>query len=254
LESDAKYGNSSTPRFSICITNFDSGRTIKRSLESVVSQLHGSDFELIVVDNESRDDSLDYLKALAQKGIVKKLLVTSCSRGKGRHLAYEASSAPYLLSNIDTDVVYNELLPRVLDLYMRRFRGKVLSVYGMMILSRRAADELGGWRDLDRHEDNDLAVRAFEKGLHAQDLSISVVAQHLKNPGSVLRRWRESYVNFRDWFRIGMRRSDLNAGELMHPSVLIAWILYRFHTTYPNPKFREWYAVWKSGHVYGAAS
>jgi glycosyltransferase involved in cell wall biosynthesis len=219
-----------------------------------MSQLHGDDFELIVVDNESRDDSLDYLKVMAQKGIVKRLLITNCSRGRGRHLAYEISTAPYLVSNIDTDVVYNEELAKVVDLYMKKFEGKVLSVYGMMILPRRAADELGGWRDLDRHEDNDLAIRAFEKGLHAQDLSINVVGQHLKDPGSALRRWRESYLNFRDWFRIGMRRNDLNAGALLHPTVLIAWILYRFNKTYTNPKFHEWYVVWRSGQVCGAAS
>lgn len=254
MDADASYNDSTIPRFSICVTNFDSGRTIRRSLESVLSQLQGDDFELIVVDNESRDDSFDYLKVLAQRGIVKRLLVTSCSRGKGRHLAYEASTAPYLLSNIDTDVVYNEELPKVVDLYMRRFEGKVLSVYGMMILPRRAADELGGWRDLDRHEDNDLAVRAYEKGIHAQDLSINVIAQHLKNPDFSLLRWRESYLNFRDWFRIGMRRSDLSLRELLHPTILLAWILYRFHKAYPNPKFHEWYVLWRSGQVYGATS
>ncbi len=245
---------STSPRFCICITNFDSGKTIRPSLQSVLSQLRGDDFELIVVDNESRDDSLDYLKVLARKGIVKRLFVTSCNRGRGRQLAFEASSAPYVVSNIDTDVVYNRELPKVLNLYLRRFEGKVLSVYGTMILPRRAAEELGGWRDLDRHEDNDLAVRAFEKGLHAQDLSINVVNQHLKDQGSALHRWRESYLNFRDWFRIGMKSSDLKSGELLHPTVLIAWILYRFYKTYSNPKFHEWFMIWRSGQVYGAAS
>ncbi len=244
---------STIPRFSICVINFNSGRTIRPSLESVLSRLQGDDFEVVVVDNESNDDSLHYLKDLVEGGIVRNLIVTRCDRGRGRQLAFESSRAPYIIANIDTDVVYNDELPKVLNLYLRRFEGKVLSVFGTMILPRRAAEELGGWRDLGRHEDNDLALRAFEKGLHAQDLSIKVVGQHLKQPGGAIHRWRESYLNFRDWFRIGMKRSDLAPSELLHPSVLVAWLFYRFHKTYSNPKFHEWYAVWRSGRVYGAS-
>lgn len=245
---------STTPKFSICVTNSNSGRTVRNSFQSVLSRLQGNDYELIVVDNESRDDSLDYLKDLAQKGIVKKLVITRCSRGRGRQLAFESSSAPYIIANIDTDVVYNDQLPEVLKMYLEKFRGKVLSVYGTMIVPRRAAEELGGWRDLDRHEDSDLALRAFEKGLHTQDFSINVVGEHLKQQCGVFHRWRESYVNYRDWFRIGMKRGDLRSRELFHATILLAWIFFRFHKSYSNPKFREWYGIWRSGQSYGVGS
>lgn len=245
---------SSTPRFSVCVTNSNSGRTIRRSLESALSLLQSVEFELIVVDNESTDNSKDYLTDLARKGIVKRLVVTRCTRGRGRQLAFENSSAPYILANIDMDVVYNDQLLNLIDSYHRRFEGKVLSVYGTMIMPRSVATELGGWRDLDRHEDSDLALRAFETGLHAQDFSVNVVGEHLKQRGGALRRWWESYINFRDWFRIGMKRRDLQHGEFSHPTVLLAWIFYRLHETYSNPKFSEWYRIWRSGRIYGEAS
>ena len=121
--------------------------------------LSNSKFETVVVDNESTDDSIEFLKELQRKQIVQKISIERCSRGKGRNLAYLLSSGTYLLSNIDMDVVYDpdKILLAIKD-YHERFEGKVLSVYGMMILPRQAAEKLGGWKDLDRHEDNELAL------------------------------------------------------------------------------------------------
>lgn len=49
-------------RFSICIPNFNYGRYIGQTIESVLSQSH-SDFEIIIADNASTDESIDIIKS-----------------------------------------------------------------------------------------------------------------------------------------------------------------------------------------------
>lgn len=46
---------------SIIIVNFNSGNLIKRCIDSIYQLFHLSDFELIIVDNNSNDDSFFYL-------------------------------------------------------------------------------------------------------------------------------------------------------------------------------------------------
>ncbi len=216
--------------------------------------LSNKEFETVVVDNESTDDSIDFLKELQRKQIVQKISIERCSRGKGRNLAYLLSSGTYLLSNIDMDVVYDpgKILLAIKD-YHQRFEGKVLSVYGMMIVPRQAAEKLDGWKDLDRHEDNELALHAYELGLHAQNMSLNVVAEHIKDQSrnSLLPRTLESIQNFRDWFRIGMRFSDVPSDQKFHVTVLAGYLSSRFYKRYPNPLFSEWIRLYRSGVQFG---
>ncbi len=236
------------PRYAVCITNYNSGRTIREAMDSVVRQTPPNLVEILVTDNESTDDSLPYLRQLLAAGKIQGLRVERSTRGQGRQLAFEMSHAPYILANIDMDVVYKPNLLSVVDAYHRAFEGKVLSVYGMMVVPRQVAESLGGWRDLERHEDTDLAARAFERGLHVVDPSVSVVHAHLKQEQSFLQRWREARVSYRDWFRIGMRLHDLPSSSFIHPSILSAYLSYRIRVCYENPMFsqffREWNAAW----------
>ena len=234
------------PRYAICITNYNSGRTIREAMSSVLRQMPSNLAEIVVTDNESTDDSLPYLKQLLAAGRIQALKVERSTRGRGRQRAFEMSHAPYILANIDMDVVYKQYLLEVLETYHRAFEGKVLSVYGMMVLPRQVAESLGGWRDLDRHEDNDLAARAFERGLHVVDPSISVVDAHLEREQSFLQRWREAYVSYRDWFRIGMRLHDLPRSSIVHPSILCSYLLHRVRPCYENPRFSEFFRDWKA--------
>ena len=242
------------PKYSICVTNYNSGKSIRRSIASLMPLLSNGEFETVVVDNQSTDDSIDYLKELNQKHLIQKVSIERCSRGKGRHLAYLLSSGSYLLSNIDMDVVYDpdKILLAIKD-YHERFEGKVLSVYGMMILPRQAADKLGGWKDLDRHEDNELALHAYELGLHAQNMSTNVLAEHAKDRSrnALIPRTLESIQSFRDWFRIGMKYSDVPTDQKYHATVLAGYLSSRFYKKYPHPLFSEWFRLERSGVQYG---
>ena len=56
------------PRYAICITNYNSGGTIREAMDSVVRQFPPSIVEILVTDNESTDDSLPYLRQLLAAG------------------------------------------------------------------------------------------------------------------------------------------------------------------------------------------
>lgn len=248
-------GISPNPIYSVCIINYNSGPTIQSSLASILPQVSDARFEIVVVDNESTDHSREVLENLRDMGIVKVLVIRRSNRGEARHLAFEKSSAPYILANIDMDVIYRKEFDSVLEVYHRDFEGKVLSIYGMMIIPRSVAAQLGGWRGLDRHEDNDLALRAFESGLHAQDFDLNVVEEHIgERRSSYFRRLRQAYLNYRDWFRIGMSIRDLPEGaiSLWHPSIFLAFLGYRLLPSYKIDSFGEWYKVWLSKSKFGA--
>lgn len=244
-------------KYTVCISNYNSGATIEPALGSVLPQVSSEEFEVVVVDNESHDYSKTFLEEKVRTGAIQKLVVSKSSRGKARQLAMENSSAPYIIANIDMDVVYLPKVREALEMYHAKYEGKVLSVYGAMILPRSAAVELGGWRDLDRHEDNDLAARAFGKGLHAQDLSFNLVSEHLRSSRqSLYERILQSYVSYRDWFRIGLRVADLPKGRLslFHPTIGMGYISSWFHKSFRVDGFSNYYRVWQSGGRHGNSS
>src|SRR5207247_9979938 len=113
------------PRYAICITNYNSGGTIREAMDSVVRQFPPSIVEILVTDNESTDDSLPYLRQLLAAGKIQGLRVVRSRRGKGRQLAFEMGQAPYILANIDMAVVYNTNIPAVRQAAHAAFDGQV---------------------------------------------------------------------------------------------------------------------------------
>lgn len=241
------------PKFAICITNYNSVKTARISLQSVLRQINRNDFEIIVVDNFSSDGSLEILKEMQKEGKIDKLVTRRCSRGLGRQIAFLLSEANYIVANIDTDVVYNDNLSKVLQTRENIFRNSLLAVYGMIVLPRSLAEKLGGWRDLDRHEDSDLCIRAFAAKCYMHDMTLNVVKEHINPRKGYPRRFFENYRSFRDWFRIGMKISDLPGGifSIFKPSVLLAFVTYRFYSQYRNEAFSKWYRVWLNFESFG---
>jgi glycosyltransferase involved in cell wall biosynthesis len=246
---------SHTFRYSMRITNSNSAKSVRKAISSITPLLSTGLFEIVVVDNQSSDGSGEFLRQLYDKGVIHKFRSVKCSRGRGRNLASLMASGQYLLANIDTDVVYDSCkILEVLKEYHERFEGKVLSITGMMILPREVALRLGGWKDLDRHEDNEISLNAYSQGLHAQKESVSVISAHLKQHQGAMRKILEAYVSYRDWFRIGLKLSDLPRNQLYRTTVLMGYLSSKFHKKYPNPLFSEWWKLGWSGIEYGARS
>lgn len=238
--------------YSICITNYNSINSIRQSINSIYPLLLDERFESVVTDNFSNDGSYEYLSDLFKQKIITSLIRVKCNRGMGRNEAFMHSTGQYIIANIDMDVIYDHRkILRAIDEYHSRFEGKVLSVYGMMILPRDIAIQLGGWKNLDRHEDNEIALNAFSHNLHAQDLSINVVIEHLNRNRDSMSRFKVGYLHYRDFMRIGLKPSDTRVWETLKPEFILALILYRFKPKFRYSEFSEYFKIWKSQQVYG---
>jgi len=150
-------------RYSFCITTKNDAPTLRKSLDSLLSQLP-EDSEVVVADGGSKDGALDILRDYATEGKLK-LLSGEYNRGEGRQMAFEASIGKIIIDQIDTDNVYLPNLKRLLALYHRDFEGRMLRVeVGPTIAPRELMEELGGWKPLFGGEDVDLWNRAKEAG------------------------------------------------------------------------------------------
>lgn len=233
-------------RFSVCITNYNSISTIKESMESYIHYFRDKGFEIVVSDNMSSDGSFEYLKGLQNKGLLDKLIRCSCSRGKGRDLSFRYSTGDHVICNIDTDVVYDTIkIDQAISEYLSIQRDIIFATYGMMIISRKTAEELGGWRDLDRHEDSDFSIRALTVNRYVQNFDINVVKTHLKKKASpgTLSSINLTFVDYRDWYRIGMPfMLGIKLGRF-RPHILLSYIASRFMERYSNKNVPQYLRI-----------
>jgi len=243
------------PKYSLCITNYNSYPYTKDSIQSIQPLLLNDEFEAVVVDNFSTDGSAEILQELSESLPNVHFFRERCNRGQGRDLAFRNSMCDYLITNIDMDVIYDcSAIRAAIEQYHRDYEGKILSIYGAMIMARMAVQELGGWKSLDRHEDTELAVNAFEHKMHAQDLSLNAVKSHLKSlPWYSVRRYKDSALHYRDYFRIGYRFSDNDFRDLKHPTALAGKLLAFSKKKYRHEQFSSFYRIWTSGVNYGKA-
>jgi glycosyltransferase involved in cell wall biosynthesis len=157
-----------TPLYSVCMLCSNDGEAVKASVESVLALSNCRRVEVVVVDNQSTDGSLEFLKGFRERGQIK-LIERSCSRGRGRQLAFEASSGDYVLGHMDCDDVFDaEGIDSLLNAYHSSHEGMLLmtkkkgsaEASNITIAPRPLLEELGGWRDLNWGEDWDLWARS----------------------------------------------------------------------------------------------
>jgi len=104
--------NGNNPNFSICIPNYNYGKYIGDTLKSVLSQTY-QNFEVIVVDNASTDDSLEVVKSFKDDRI--KLFINKYNVGFATNLhkttSYAKNDFINLLSSDD------QMKPTALETY-----------------------------------------------------------------------------------------------------------------------------------------
>jgi len=200
---------------SVIICTFNRSRLLKKSLESLGNQsINVKEFEIIVVDNESYDGSLEILKKYENEKKIK-LVIRRSSRGLGRNIAVKHSSGKYIISQIDMDDVFEPKLKELITIYHEYFEGFMLlvsGVPGVMIAPKRLIEEVGGYRDLSRLEDKDLYSRAAQQGRFKFLKSFKIVACSIKptKPTQrLLSKIKNEYVNIRESFRIDYGLSHL---------------------------------------------
>jgi glycosyltransferase involved in cell wall biosynthesis len=191
--------------YSICITNYNTEDSVRQSLESILAQVDER-FEIVVVDNCSKDASIDILREYEGKHI--KLIVERCSRGLGRQLAIKSSSGKYIISQMDMDDVFKPNLNKLLRIYHADFEGYMLVLPEIiMIAPRGLIDAIGGFRDLDYLEERDLYTRAARLGylkylrpsFKIKEREIKKKKLHLR----IKRMFEQQYLMFREYFRLG---------------------------------------------------
>jgi glycosyltransferase involved in cell wall biosynthesis len=154
------------PKYSICITNYNCGPTMRSSLASILGQLDDR-FEIVVVDNLSTDGSKVILKEFETGGKLK-LIEKKSSRGEGLQTAFENATGEYIVSGLDLGDTYRPRFDSFLDFYHDMCEGKLLHGINeaVIVAPRYLIEKLGGWRDLQRSEGWDLWSRAAKAGVY----------------------------------------------------------------------------------------
>jgi glycosyltransferase involved in cell wall biosynthesis len=238
------------PRYSICITHFNNGPTVRRSIESILSQIDDS-FEIVVVDNESTDGSYEILREFSELGEIK-LIRARCSRGRGRQIAFENSTGDYVIANMDMDDVFRPRLLELLKRYHEVAEGKLLWAYSRMrgqgfwggeaftIASRELINDLGGWRDLQVFEDRELCCRAARMGdfRTATFSLLESTNMHTERTRTLVGRLGWKYLRYREILRCGFPLQLWNRRETWKQKVIrvgMRAFVLPFYETYVDP-------------------
>lgn len=196
------------PLLSLCSTNYNTEPVTRRSLESVLRQVRGFDYEIVIVDSESDDGSYEALLSLRDSAPLV-LERRRCSRGVGRNLAFERSRGEYVVT-FDLDTLYNEDWGRLLRWVLRNHITFGLSAVLSQFYPRGALEAVGGWRDFQYWEDVDLWARLAAKGLYrtypmvcGENLKRTPGRNRIAKAGRLYARCRDK-VATTDWIPFGL--------------------------------------------------
>lgn len=232
------------PIYSICITNYNTVNSVRKSLQSLLSQTDDK-FEIIVVDNQSNDGSLDILQSYEKKGKIR-LITSCCSRGLGRQIGVRNSKGDYIISQMDMDDVFEPCLNRLLEIYHTHFEGYLLlaqGIPGMIVAPKELIHKVGGYRDLNYLEDRDLYSRVAKIGRFRFLKSFRIIAYTIHHPNrkyQLLMTIKKLYLFFREAFRIGQvpnlwRIMSALQDRRSFPGVLVIGIIaFAVHWFYPQ--------------------
>jgi glycosyltransferase involved in cell wall biosynthesis len=199
-------------------------------------------FEVVVVDSESTDGTLEILREYAERGKIK-LLVKKCSRGRGRQIAFENSSGEYVISNLDMDDIIAPKLNELIKFYHRKCEGKLLltisdtcdkGTQNVTLALRSLILQIGGWRNLQYGEDWDLWSRAAKIGKYCFT-AFNLIEKHGTHPErqKPLRKLKLRIGKYVDAYRLGRR--IVAEGEHVNAVQKLIFLLARFLSLFMEP-------------------
>jgi len=240
----------SEPTYSICITHYNNAATVRRSLDSVLSQLDER-FEVVVVDNFSDDGSKEILEEYARTGKITTLVEKRCSRGLGWQTAVETSRGKYSIVDLDMDDEFRPLLGSLLRFYHEKCEGLLLAAVAdlqspwsknVTIGPRALILELGGWPDVQLYEHSNLWGKAARRGVYRWT-AFSMLAAEGGHPEreTAIGRLKFNYLRYRELLRQG--RGAFTPGEKRGAGRWLAFILARasapFYSSYKGTTNRD---------------
>jgi len=205
-------------KYSICVTHYNNRQTVETSLNHILGQVP-HECELIVVDQMSDDGSREILERYDRAGLIRLYLQPVKNRGLGRQYAFERSSGEYIISSVDMDDEMKPLLRQAIGFYHKFFEGDFMLMTGFSIAPRKLIEEIGGWRDLQCHQDWDIWMRAaaIKKFVFVPfDIDQFRTSHSARGARFLL---RHQYEKARDMFRLG-RNPLKREGRRLPPYLL----------------------------------
>lgn len=214
------------PKYSICTTHRNNVGLVRQALLSIINQIDSS-YEVVVVDSESDDGSLEILKEFERRGEIK-LIVQKCSRGKGRQIAFENSRGEFVMAGPDLDDVASPVIADLFKLVETRYPDLVLLPGS--VAARDTVKELGGWNDVNWYEDRDFWRRAAMAGKLAKVSGAGSVLKQVKNAHperkGLMRRARSLYTMELSARQINMARERTRKNLVAQfPVLAVAWMV-----------------------------
>jgi len=120
---------SKTPFFTVVVPSYNRADLILETLETVFQQ-EFQNFEIIVVDNCSTDNTVEVLKPLQEQGKIK-LIVNekNLERSRSRNVGFEAANGEFLTLLDSDDFMYPNNLKKAYEFIQREAEAKFIHNY-----------------------------------------------------------------------------------------------------------------------------
>lgn len=158
------------PKYSICMSNYNMADTLHESLSSILNQIDPIDFEVVLVDDGSSDDSVKIINRIQQNHKNLRLFKLKRDRnrklGHTRNISIQKSKGKYVLLHLDCDDVFGPHIEDFVEVFhqIEKSFGHEILLSGRQI-NMGARDfllEHGPYRNLFQAEDRDLWLRMSE--------------------------------------------------------------------------------------------
>lgn len=217
-------------KYSLLTTNYNKADTLEKSLDSlrnVMNRLDGP-AELVVVDGESTDGSIDLLESYSANHDNIRVIVEASNLGEGRRLAFEAAHGEIVIQHVDTDVWYDSSVVDAVSLFEElatEHDDLVLATFGSLYISHRETVTPEFWPTIGRVEERFFVDRALaETTLRVLPVSFSneLPSHDASGLGNRLKKWAKTS---RDLSRVGFSlraATRYNHQEFSLPKALLA--------------------------------
>lgn len=160
-------------KYSICMCNYNMSDTLERSLESILSQLDNN-FEVILVDDGSSDESIKIIKKIQKKYQILKLIQLKREKkrylGATRNISIKEAMGKYVLLNVDCDDIYGPFIKDFCEVFIQLEKkvGRDFYLKGnnINIGKRDFLLSFGPYRNISRLEDRDMWARLADKNAY----------------------------------------------------------------------------------------
>lgn len=166
-------GKTNSPKYSVCVCNYNMGDTIEEALTSVIEQLNEC-YEVVVVDDGSSDDSVEKLEKLSLRyNMLRYIALDRASNrllGETRNISIKEAIGEYVLLHVDADDIWKPYIQDFVSVFhnIEACFGRDILLSGQQInmAKREFLLSHGPYRNIYRGEDYDLFHRLASIGAY----------------------------------------------------------------------------------------